>query len=164
VTGEEVGADIIVTATGLVVKLFGGVGLTVDGEKFSPSDRTLYKGMMLSGVPNYFLSFGYTNASWTLRSDVTAKSVCRLLNHMKAGGYSVCTPRLPGDGQEQRPVITFTSGYVQRALPFLPKQGSRQPWVVPQNYVKDRFAMRFGRIDEDLELRRAGTAIRTQKD
>jgi monooxygenase len=164
VTGEAVEADVIVTATGLVVKLFGGVELSVDGAQVHPSERTIYKGMMLSGVPNYFLSFGYTNASWTLRSDVTAKSVCRLLNHMKAGGYSVCTPRLPGDGQEQRPVITFTSGYVQRALPFLPKQGSRQPWVVPQNYVKDRFAMRFGRIDEDLELRRAGTAIRTQKD
>ncbi len=133
-------------------------GSTVDGEKVSPSDRTLYKGMMLSGVPNYFLSFGYTNASWTLRSDVTAKSVCRLLNHMKAGGYTVCTPRLPGE-MEKRPVITFTSGYVQRALPFLPKQGSRQPWIVPQNYVKDRFAMRFGQIDEDLELRRNGTAF-----
>jgi monooxygenase len=115
---------------------------------------------MLSGVPNYFLSFGYTNASWTLRSDVTAKSVCRLLNHMKAGGYTVCTPRLPDNGMERRPVITFTSGYVQRALPFLPKQGTRQPWIVPQNYVKDRFAMRFGRIDEDLELRRNGTAVR----
>ena len=162
VTGEEVEADIIVTATGLVVKLFGGVGFTVDGEKITASDRTLYKGMMLSCVPNYFLSFGYTNASWTLRSDVTAKSVCRLLNHMKAGGYTVCTPRIPGE-MEKRPVITFTSGYVQRALPFLPKQGSRQPWIVPQNYVKDRFAMRFGRIDEDLEFRRNPTTVRLER-
>ena len=160
VTGEEVEADVIVTATGLVVKLFGGVQLSVDSESVNPPERMIYKGMMLDGVPNYFLSFGYTNASWTLRSDVTAKSVCRLLNHMKEGGFTVCTPRLPDEGQEQRPVITFTSGYVQRALPFLPKQGTRQPWVVPQNYVKDRFAMRFGRIDEDLELRRNGTAVR----
>ena len=160
VTGEAVEADVIVTATGLVVKLFGGVQLSVDGETVNPSERMIYKGMMLDGVPNYFLSFGYTNASWTLRSDVTAKSVCRLLNHMKAGGLTVCTPRLPDGGQERRPVITFTSGYVQRALPFLPKQGTRQPWIVPQNYVKDRFAMRFGRIDEDLELRRNGTAVR----
>ena len=158
-TGEEVEADVIVTATGLVVKLFGGVQLSVDGEAVNPSERMIYKGMMLSGVPNYFLSFGYTNASWTLRSDVTAKSVCRLLNHMKAAGATVCIPRLPAD-MERHPVLTFTSGYVQRALPFLPKQGSRQPWVVPQNYVKDRFAMRFGRIDEDLELRRNGTAVR----
>jgi monooxygenase len=160
VTGENVEADVIVTATGLVVKLFGGVQLSVDGVSVNPSERMIYKGMMLDDVPNYFLSFGYTNASWTLRSDVTAKSVCRLLNHMKAGAYTVCTPRLPDEGQEQRPVITFTSGYVQRALPFLPKQGARQPWIVPQNYVKDRFAMRFGRIDEDLELRRNGTAVR----
>ena len=158
-TGEEVDADVIVTATGLVVKLFGGVQLSVDGEAVNPSERMIYKGMMLSGVPNYFLSFGYTNASWTLRSDVTAKSVCRLLNHMKAAGATVCIPCLPTD-MERHPVLTFTSGYVQRALPFLPKQGSQQPWVVPQNYVKDRFAMRFGRIDEDLELRRNGTAVR----
>src|SRR5207342_2657733 len=97
-----------------------------------------------------FLSFGYTNASWTLRSDVTAKAVCRLLRHMAARGFSVCAPRLPEESMERLPVITFTSGYVQRALAFLPKQGSRQPWIVPQNYVKDRFAMRFGRLDEDL--------------
>ena len=159
VTGEEVDADVIVTATGLVVKLFGGVRLSVDGELVNPSERMIYKGMMLSGVPNYFLSFGYTNASWTLRSDVTAKSVCRLLNHMEASGATVCIPRLPNN-MERLPVLTFTSGYVQRALPFLPKQGSRQPWVVPQNYVKDRFAMRFGRIDEDLELLRNGTVVR----
>lgn len=159
VTGEEVEADVIVTATGLVVKLFGGVQLGIDGQPVNPSERMIYKGMMLSGVPNYFLSFGYTNASWTLRSDVTAKSVCRLLNHMKAGGFTVCTPRLPED-MKRHPALTFTSGYVQRALPFLPKQGSRQPWIVPQNYVKDRLAMRFGRIDEDLEFKRNGTAVR----
>ena len=153
VTGEELEADVVVTATGLVVKLFGGVQLTVDDEAVHPCERMIYKGMMLSDVPNYFLSFGYTNASWTLRSDVTARSVCRLLNHMRREGDTVCTPRLPATGQEERPVITFTSGYVQRALPFLPKQGIRQPWIVPQNYVKDRLAMRFGRIDEDLELK-----------
>jgi len=78
---------------------------------------------------------------------------------MKAARATVCVPRLPAD-MERHPVLTFTSGYVQRALPFLPKQGARQPWIVPQNYVKDRFAMRFGRIDEDLELRRNGTAVR----
>ena len=160
VTGEEVEADVIVTATGLVVKLFGGVQLTVNGDVVNPSERMIWKGMMLSGVPNYFLSFGYTNASWTLRSDVTAKAVCRLLNRMKWGGYGVCTPRLSDEGMERRPVITFTSGYVQRALAFLPKQGSRQPWIVPQNYVKDRFAMRFSPIDEDLELGRNPTVVR----
>jgi monooxygenase len=160
VTGEEVEAHVIVTATGLVVKLFGGVQLSVDGEKVNPSEHLIWKGMMLSGVPNYFLSFGYTNASWTLRSDVTAKAVCRLLRHMAARGFSVCAPRLPDERMERLPVITFTSGYVQRALAFLPKQGSRQPWIVPQNYVKDRFAMRFGRLDEDLEFSCNATDVR----
>lgn len=159
-TGEDVEADVIVTATGLVVKLFGGVRLSIDGVAVNPSERMIWKGMMLSGVPNYFLSFGYTNASWTLRSDVTAKAVCRLLNRMKAGGYSICTPRLPDEGMERLPVISFTSGYVQRALAFLPKQGARQPWIVPQNYVKDRFAMRFGPVDEDLDLIRNTAAVR----
>jgi monooxygenase len=158
-TGEEVQADLVVTATGLVVKLFGGIALEVDGEKVTPSDRLIYKGMMLSGVPNFFLSFGYTNASWTLRSDVTAKGVCKILNHMRRHGYGVCIPREPQEGVERRPVITFTSGYVQRALPFLPKQGSRQPWIVPQNYVKDRLAMRFVAVDADLEFSRNETAV-----
>jgi cation diffusion facilitator CzcD-associated flavoprotein CzcO len=152
-TGEEIAADVVVTATGLVVKLFGGIELAVDGEPVTPADRLIYKGMMLSGVPNFFLSFGYTNASWTLRSDVTARAACKLLNHMRRHRFTTCTPREP-EGIERRPVISFTSGYVQRALPFLPRQGSRQPWVVPQNYVRDRLAMRLSRIDADLELRR----------
>jgi len=152
-TGEEIAANVVVTATGLVVKLFGGIVLDVDGEKVIPADRLIYKGMMLSGVPNFFLSFGYTNASWTLRSDVTARAACQLLNHMGQRGYKVCTPREPA-GVERRPVITFSSGYVQRALPFLPKQGSRRPWAVPQNYIKDRLAMRFTPVDADLEFER----------
>lgn len=153
-TGEELKADVVVTATGLVVKLFGGIELVVDGEKVIPADRLIYKGMMLGGVPNFFFSFGYTNASWTLRSDVTARAVAKILNHMRRRGYSVCTPREP-PGVERQPVITFSSGYVQRALPFLPKQGSRRPWAVPQNYIKDRLAMRFTPIDADLEFERS---------
>jgi monooxygenase len=160
VTGEDVLADVVVTATGLVVKLFGGIELAVDGEKVIPAERLIYKGMMLSGIPNFFLSFGYTNASWTLRSDVTAKGVCRILNHMRRHGYGVCIPREPTSGVDRRPVITFTSGYVQRALPFLPKQGSRQPWIVPQNYVKDSFAMRFVPVDADLEFSRVPAALK----
>jgi len=140
--------------------LFGGVKLSIDGEAVNPAERVIWKGMMLSGVPNYFLSFGYTNASGTLRIDVTAKAVCRLLNHMKSGGHNVCTPRPSDEGMERHPVISFTSGYVQRALPFLPMQGARQPWIVPQNYVKDRFAMRFGPVDEDLEFSRNTAALR----
>lgn len=157
--GKEVRADIVVAATGLVVKLFGGIELDVDGERVTPSDRLIYKGMMLSGVPNFFLSFGYTNASWTLRSDVTARAAARILIHMKRHGYRICTPSEP-HSIERRPVIAFSSGYVQRALPFLPKQGSRPPWAIPQNYIKDRLAMRFTRIDADLEFSRNETAVR----
>ncbi|HET7817339.1 MAG TPA: NAD(P)/FAD-dependent oxidoreductase [Sphingomicrobium sp.] len=158
-TGEEVAADIVVTATGLVVKLFGGMKLTVDGQAIDPADHLIYRGMMLSGVPNLFLSFGYTNASWTLRSDLTARAACRLMRHMDRNGFSVCVPKAP-QGLERRPVIDFTSGYVQRALPFLPKQGSRRPWAVPQNYLKDRLAMRLSPIGEDLEFRGTGSAPR----
>lgn len=158
-SGEDVKADVIVTATGLVVKLFGGVQLDVDGDEVTPADRLIYKGMMLSGVPNFFLSFGYTNASWTLRSDVTARAAAKVLNHMRRHGYRTCTPREPA-AIDRQPVIGFSSGYVQRALPFLPKQGSRRPWAVPQNYIKDRLAMRFTRIDADLEFSRNETAVR----
>jgi len=152
VTGEEVEADIIVTATGLVVKLLGGMELSVDGVPVNPGERLLYKGMMLGGVPNFFVSFGYTNASWTLRSDLTARAVCRLLNRMRRRGRSVCVPREPA-GLERRPIIDFSSGYVRRALPFLPKQGLRQPWAVPQNYVRDAAAMRLRPVAEGLDLR-----------
>ena len=161
VTGEEISADFVVTATGLVVKLFGGIELDVDSEKVIPADRLIYKGMMLSGVPNLFLSFGYTNASWTLRSDVTARAAAGILNHMRRRGFAVCTPREPA-GIERQPVISFSSGYVQRALPFLPQQGARQPWVVPQNYIRDRLAMRLSRVDADLEFSRSGAAVRVE--
>ena len=159
-TGEDVDADVVVTATGVVVKLFGGMGLEVEDAKVIPAERLIYKGMMLSGVPNFFLSFGYTNASWTLRSDVTARAVARILNYMRRHGFGVCTPREPA-GVERQPVITFSSGYVQRALPFLPKQGSRRPWAVRQNYIRDRLAMRLSPIDEDLDFSRNEVAVRS---
>ena len=157
--GEHVHADLVVTATGLVVKLFGGAEFDVDGERIIPADRLIYKGMMLGGVPNFFLSFGYTNASWTLRSDVTARAVAKILNHMKRSRFRMCVPREP-PGIVRQPVISFSSGYVQRALPFLPKQGTRRPWAVPQNYIKDRLAMRLTPIDADLEFSRNETAAR----
>ena len=160
VTSEEIAADVVVTATGLVVKLFGGIELVVDDRKVVPAERLIYKGMMLSGAPNLFLSFGYTNASWTLRSDVTARAVCRILNYIRRRGFEVCTPREPA-GIERLPVIAFSSGYVQRALPLLPKQGSRPPWAVPQNYIKDRLAMRLTPVDADLEFSGSQSAAGT---
>ncbi|MFL6848977.1 MAG: flavin-containing monooxygenase [Sphingomicrobium sp.] len=151
VTGEEVHADVVVTATGLMMKLAGGIALSVDGEPVNLPDCFIYKGMMLSGVPNLFLSFGYVNASWTLRSDLTARSACRLLNHMDARRFTTVVPRADGP-LEARPVIDFSSGYVQRAQGLLPSQGDRAPWQVPQNYVRDSLGMAFGRIDAALEF------------
>ena len=158
-TGEQVDADVVITATGLVVKLLGGVELDVDGNKVIPGNHLIYKGIMLGGVPNFFLSFGYTNASWTLRSDITARAVARILNHMSRNGLTACTPREPAS-VDRRPIITFSSGYVKRALPFLPKQGSRSPWAVPQNYIKDWLSMRFTPLDKDLEFTRGDAVVR----
>ena len=155
-SGETIHCDIIVTATGLSMKLLGGIELKVDGEPVRTSDLMIYKGMMLSGVPNLFIAFGYTNASWTLRSDLTARSVCRLLNRMKRDGHDVCTPRAD-PAVEPRPVMELTSGYVKRSEAMLPKQGHRHPWRVPQNYVRDSAAMAFRRIDEGLEFRKAAS-------
>jgi len=151
--GETIRADIVVTATGLNMRLLGGIDLAVDGDAVRPADHFIYKGMMLSGVPNLFVSFGYTNASWTLRSDLTARAACRLLRQMDSRGQRVCIARPPA-GIERRPVMELTSGYVKRAADKLPGQGERQPWRVPQNYVKDLAAMTFGRIDEGLHFER----------
>ncbi len=152
-TGETIDCDIVVTATGLTMKLLGGTELSIDGATAEPSKLLIYKGMMLSGVPNLFIAFGYTNASWTLRSDLTARSVCRLLNRMKRDGQDVCAPRAD-PAVERRPVMELKSGYVKRAEALLPKQGDRDPWRVPQNYVHDAAAMTFRRIDEGLEFRK----------
>ena len=149
--GCTIPADIVVTATGLNMRLLGGIELEVDGEPVSAPDHVIYKGMMLSGVPNLFVSFGYTNASWTLRSDLTARGVCRLLNRMDAKGQKVCVARPPAV-INRRPVMELTSGYVNRAASILPGQGDRQPWRVPQHYLKDAAAMTFRRIDEGLEF------------
>jgi cation diffusion facilitator CzcD-associated flavoprotein CzcO len=150
-TGEAVEADVVVTATGLNVKLLGGIALGVDGERVNPAEHMVYKGMMLSDVPNLALAFGYTNASWTLRSDLTARMVCRLLRRMDRNGFNTCVPRVSGL-VEPRPVIDFSSGYVKRAQGVMPSQGDRDPWRVRQNHVADLAAMRFGRIDEALEF------------
>jgi monooxygenase len=150
-SGEEVAADIVVAATGLQMKLLGGAELIVDGHPVRSADHHIYKGMMLSGVPNLFLAFGYTNASWTLRSDLTARAVCRLINHMDRKGSKVCIPRVGAD-LERRPIMELKSGYVQRAASLLPSQGDRAPWRVPQNYVQDLVRMTLSPIDEALEF------------
>jgi monooxygenase len=147
-SGEHLDADIIVTATGLVLKLFSGMQLVVDGAPVDLPKTLVYKGMMFSDVPNLAFAVGYTNASWTLKCDLTAEYVCRLLNHMDQHGYTVCTPRMNDPDVEEEPVIDFNSGYVLRALPTLPRQGSKTPWRLHQNYVKDLSMMRYGRLED----------------
>ncbi|MBX3562717.1 MAG: NAD(P)/FAD-dependent oxidoreductase [Sphingomonas sp.] len=156
-SGRELEADIVVTATGLVVKLFGGMALSVDGAPVDVADRVGYKGMMLNDVPNLVLSFGYTNASWTLKSDLTARYVCRLLRHMDRRGLDIAVPRLPEGGVERAPILDFTSGYVRRAVGSLPTQGTETPWRTHQNYLKDLIALGWGTVtDAAMEFRRKG--------
>jgi len=132
-SGEHLDADIIVTATGLVLKLISGMQLVVDSKTVSLPKTLVYKGMMFSDVPNLAFAIGYTNASWTLKCDLTSEYVCRLLNHMDQKGYVMCAPRVNDPEIGEEPVIDFTSGYVVRALPMLPHQGSKQPWRLHQN-------------------------------
>ncbi len=136
-SGDELDADLVVTATGLNVTLFGGTPIAVDGRQVALSETVAYKGMMLSGVPNLALALGYTNASWTLKCDLVSEYVCRLLNHMDARGYDRCTPNEPGPEEPRTPIIDFQSGYVLRVVDQLPKQGARAPWRLHQNYFKD---------------------------
>jgi cation diffusion facilitator CzcD-associated flavoprotein CzcO len=147
-SGERLDADIIVTATGLVLRIFSGLQLVVDGAPVDLTKMLVYKGMMFSDVPNLAFAIGYTNASWTLKCDLAAEYVCRLLNHMDHHGYSVCTPRLNDPDVGEQPVIDFNSGYVLRALHTLPRQGLKTPWRLHQNYVKDLSMMRYGRVED----------------
>ena len=147
-SGEHLDADIVVTATGLVLKLMSGLQLTVDGAPVDLSRTITYKGMMYSDVPNLVSAFGYTNASWTLKCDLTAEYVCRLLKHMDQHRYAQCTPRLNDPELTAEPAIDFTSGYVLRALHTLPRQGSKTPWRLHQNYFKDLSMFRFGKVDD----------------
>ena len=152
-SGKTLPADIVVTATGLVMKLMGGIHLRVDGETVNPGSRLAYKGMMLGGVPNLAVSFGYTNASWTLKCDLTSRWVCRLLRHMDRTGLSIAAPS-PPTLVERRPMLDFTSGYVKRAEAHLPKQGPRAPWRVHQNYLKDLVLLGLRPVaDEGLSFR-----------
>lgn len=149
-SGEHLDADIIVTATGLVLKLMSGLKLFVDGTHVEMSKTVAYKGMMYSDIPNLASALGYTNASWTLKCDLTAEYVCRLLKHMDRHGYAQCTPRVNDPEVKDEPILDFTSGYVRRALHTLPRQGSKTPWRLHQNYVRDLSMLRYGRVDDGV--------------
>ena len=146
-SGRKLVADVVVLATGLTLKLLGGAAIEVDGRVLDPSQAMAYKGMMLSDVPNCALSFGYTNASWTLKADLTAGYVCRLLAWMDRKGLAIAVPRRD-PAMASAPFLSFTSGYVQRAKHLLPSQGVRKPWQVYQNYLMDLLTIRYGRIDD----------------
>jgi len=148
-SGEELPADVVVTATGLALRIFGGAAFEVDGHPVDPATTVGYKGMMFSGVPNLAMALGYTNASWTLKCDLIAEYVCRLLDHMDRNGYRVVLPVEPPADVARRPIIDLTSGYVQRAIATLPAQGSRAPWRVHQNYLRDRTLYRRSPLEDE---------------
>jgi monooxygenase len=158
-SGEELEADVIVTATGLNLLLLGGMELAVDDEDVDFAAKVAYKGMMLSGVPNLALALGYTNASWTLKCDLVAEYVCRLLNHMDAHGYAIATPQGPDPSLPIEPFIDFNSGYVLRSIAELPKQGATPPWRLHQNWFRDIRMLRRGPVDDAMEFTRAEQAV-----
>ncbi len=154
--GDALDADIIITATGLKLKIMAGLELFVDGEKVDLSSKMAYKGMMYSGVPNLAQAFGYTNASWTLKCDLTSEYVCRLIKYMDEHGFASCTPRDNDPTVVRMPVLDFNSGYILRALDELPSQGSKHPWRLHQNYFRDLSMLRYSRLDDGtVEFRAA---------
>jgi cation diffusion facilitator CzcD-associated flavoprotein CzcO len=156
-TGQELPADLIVTATGLNVQALGGVSLSVDGRMIDQSKLITYKGLMYSDVPNLASCFGYTNASWTLKCDLTCDYVCRLINLMDQKGIGQITPRLSDPEVRAEPWVSFSSGYVVRARDRMPKQGSKHPWRLHQNYVRDILLLRYGKLEDGtLELKPRG--------
>ena len=149
-SGSTLEADIIVSATGLRLMMLGNAEIFVDGRRIEAARTVNYKGVMASGVPNMANTFGYTTASWTLKSDLTARYVCRLLNHMGKTGARQCTAPEPGPDMPLLPWVDFTSGYFQRALGILPKQGAGKPWKLNQNYLSDVLALRFGSVNDGV--------------
>ncbi|MFC3078757.1 flavin-containing monooxygenase [Phenylobacterium terrae] len=149
-SGAELEADIIVTATGLQLQVMNGIALAVDGAAVDPARLLSYKGMMYEGVPNLASAFGYTNASWTLKCDLTCDYVCRLLNHMRKTGARQATPRNADPDMPRLPWLDFTSGYVQRAMDRFPKQGARPPWKLHQNYALDLLTLRYSPIEDGV--------------
>lgn len=147
--GTELEADIVITATGLKLKLFGGISISVDGEPFEPSESMVYRGLMVSGLPNFAFTIGYTNASWTLKADLVGEYVVRLLRHMDEHGLRRVVA-IKDDSVGERPFMDLASGYIQRALDGLPRQGDRAPWRLKQNYLVDVREIRRARLDDGV--------------
>ena len=157
-SGRELEAEVVVTATGFNLLLLGGMDVVVDGEEVEFAKRVAYKGLMLSGVPNLAMALGYTNASWTLKCDLVAQYVCRLLEHMDRNGYAVATPQAPDPSLPTDPIIDLRSGYVLRSIDRLPKQGAMLPWRLHQNYFRDIRLLRRGPVDDAMDFSPAPAA------
>jgi cation diffusion facilitator CzcD-associated flavoprotein CzcO len=154
-SGKELEADVVVSATGLNLLFLGGMKIEVDGEEGDLSKMLAYRGMMLGDVPNLAFTIGYTNASWTLKADLVSEYLCRLLNHMDANGYDICVPHLSDSSVEPEPILDFTSGYVLRSVAELPKQGSKEPWKLRQNYAVDLRKLRYAPLEDGaMQFRR----------
>jgi cation diffusion facilitator CzcD-associated flavoprotein CzcO len=147
-SGHELEADVVVTATGLKLKFLGGLEMEVDGKRIDPAKTMTYKGIMCSDVPNMAIAIGYTNASWTLKCDLTSEYVCRLINYMDRKGYTQCVPRRNDPSVKELPLINFSSGYIQRSIEKFPRQGSTTPWKLYQNYALDRMLLRHAPLDD----------------
>ncbi|MEM7329256.1 MAG: NAD(P)/FAD-dependent oxidoreductase [Pseudomonadota bacterium] len=158
-SGEEIEADLIVTATGLDLQFVGGADFFVDGRQQTPNELLNYRGAMVSNIPNMSTVFGYTNASWTLRADLTSEYMCKVLNHLERENYVEARP--VADGVEaDKDFLDFSSGYVQRALERFPRQGKEAPWLITQNYARDIFLMRHGKLEDGaLIFRRAHETV-----
>jgi monooxygenase len=152
--GSELPADVIVAATGLNLLMLGGLELRVDGRDVEIGETVAYKGMMLGGVPNMAMTLGYTNASWTLKADLIARYVCRVLNHMDARGLEIATPEPPDAALPTEPALNLKSGYVLRSLHALPRQGVSAPWKLHQNYIRDVQLLKRGPIDDAMRFSR----------
>ncbi len=149
-SGRELDADLIITATGLELRFLGGIEVEVDGEAVNLPETLAYKGMMCSDVPNMALSLGYTNASWTLKADLTAEYVCRLLNHMDSRGCAICCPRVNDPSIEAESMLVLDAGYVQRGRHRFPKEADQAPWKLHQNYLLDLLALRYASIEDGV--------------
>ncbi|WP_417622946.1 flavin-containing monooxygenase [Parasphingorhabdus sp.] len=161
-SGQMLEADVIVTATGLKMITGGSAAISVDGQPVNFGEKINYKGVMFSGIPNFGMTMGYTNASWTLKADLTSEYVCRLINFMDRNGTPIATPTLPvGESIGTEPMLDFSSGYVQRAIKDLPKQGDRKPWRLNQNYPKDIINLRYKAVDDGVMVfSKAGAAVK----
>lgn len=149
-SGKEIEADIIVSATGLVMQLLGGMNVKMNGKTVDIGKTNCYRGVMISDIPNFAITIGYTNASWTLKCDLSCHYVTRVINYMDQHNFKVCTPRFDANKYHQEPFLDFNSGYVLRAQGKLPQQGSKAPWKVYQNYLRDTISIKYGAINDKV--------------